>query len=169
MPQKRNPDVVELARATCGQLRGAAHTVEQIATGLPSSYHRDFQLLKKPLLGALKDGEAWLAVLCALVPALQVKAGRAAEACTDELYAAHAAFRLVQEGWTFRDAYREVAAELAAGAFRPDRAALRATHTGGTANLRLDAAGEELAAHRAWIGATQEFLASKEAALWETV
>lgn len=168
MPQKRNPDVVELARAACGQLRGAAATVEAIATGLPSSYHRDFQLLKKPLLGALKDAAAWLDVLQALVPALQVKAERAAEACTDELYAAHAACQLVKEGWTFRDAYREVAAELAAGAFQPDRAALRSTHTGGTANLGLDAAERELAAHVAWIDGTQTFLKSKADALWET-
>ena len=51
-------DVVELARATCRSLRGAAHTVEQLAGGMPSNYHRDFQLLKKPLLGALGDG--WL-------------------------------------------------------------------------------------------------------------
>jgi argininosuccinate lyase len=168
MPQKRNPDVVELARATCRQLRGAAATVEQIATGLPSSYHRDFQLLKKPLLGALKDATAWLDVLQALVPALQINAGQAAEACTDELYAAHAACQLVKEGWTFRDAYREVAAELAAGAFQPDRAALRSTHTGGTANLGLDAAEADLAAHQAWIDGTQAFLKSKADALWET-
>ncbi|MBK8725670.1 MAG: argininosuccinate lyase [Holophagaceae bacterium] len=168
MPQKRNPDVVELARATCGQLRGAAHIVEQIATGLPSSYHRDFQLLKKPLLGALQDAAAWLGVLQALVPALQIKAEAAAEACTDELYAAHAACQLVKEGWTFRDAYREVAAELAAGAFEPDRAALSATHTGGTANLGLAAAEAELAAHRAWIDGKQAFLRGKLEALWET-
>ncbi|MFN8012619.1 MAG: argininosuccinate lyase [Holophagaceae bacterium] len=168
MPQKRNPDVVELARATCRALRGAAHTVEQLAGGMPSNYHRDFQLLKKPLLGALDDAAAWLAILQALVPALQVNAGRAAEACGDELYAAHAAFLLVKEGWTFRDAYREVAAEIAAGAFHPDRRALEATHTGGTANLALDAVAAELADHRAWIAQRQAAQAALAQSLLET-
>lgn len=168
MPQKRNPDVVELARATCRSLRGAAHTVEQLAGGMPSNYHRDFQLLKKPLLGALGDAAAWLSILQALVPALQVNAERAREACGDELYAAHAAFLLVKEGWTFRDAYREVAAELAAKAFHPDRAALKSTHTGGTANLALDAAAAELAAHRAWIDGRKAAQAATVHALLET-
>jgi argininosuccinate lyase len=168
MPQKRNPDVVELARATCRSLRGAAATVEQLAGGMPSNYHRDFQLLKKPLLGALGDTAAWLSVLQALVPALQVKAEHAAEACGDELYAAHAAFLLVKEGWTFRDAYREVAAELAAQAFRPDRAALKATHTGGTANLALDAAAADLAEHKAWIARRRAAQAAVAQTLLET-
>ena len=53
MPQKKNPDVVELARARCRELRGLARQVEEVAGGLPSSYHRDFQLLKRPTLAAL--------------------------------------------------------------------------------------------------------------------
>jgi len=46
MPQKRNPDVVELARGRCRELRGYALIVQELAGGLPSNYHRDLQLLK---------------------------------------------------------------------------------------------------------------------------
>ncbi|MCB1598628.1 MAG: argininosuccinate lyase, partial [Xanthomonadales bacterium] len=43
MPQKRNPDVLELARGRCRELRGIAEWHRQIVTGVPGSYHRDFQ------------------------------------------------------------------------------------------------------------------------------
>ena len=81
MPQKRNPDVVELARGRCRELRGYAAMLQELASGLPSNYHRDLQLLKKPLFGRWHTAEDWLDVLIALVPALQVDAA----ACTRRL------------------------------------------------------------------------------------
>jgi argininosuccinate lyase len=119
MPQKRNPDVLELARGACRELRGRAAAFEHLVSGLPGSYHRDAQLQKQPLLEAVRRGLEWLDLLARLVPALEVQQGAAAAACTDELYAAHAAYALVAEGWTFRDAYREVARTLAVGTFVP--------------------------------------------------
>ena len=57
MPQKRNPDVLELARGRCRELRGIADWHRQIVSGLPGSYHRDFQLHKRPLLAGLECRE----------------------------------------------------------------------------------------------------------------
>jgi len=166
MPQKKNPDVVELARGRCRELRGAAGLIEQIASGLPSSYHRDLQLLKRPLVTALHSADELFAVLKPLLPALQVQAATTAAACTDELYAAHQAYVLVQSGLPFREAYRQVARALQDGTFAPDRTALTATHLGGAGNLALEDLAAELAAARSWIQAKADTHAQAEEALW---
>ena len=167
MPQKKNPDVVELARGRCRELRGAAGLLEQIAAGLPSSYHRDLQLLKRPLVTALDGADQLFAVLKPLLPALQVQAEKAAAASSDDLYAAHQAYVLVQGGLPFRDAYRQVAKQLQDGSFAPDRSALTATHLGGAGNLALDALASELGAARAWIEAKADAHAHAETNLWK--
>jgi argininosuccinate lyase len=166
MPQKKNPDVVELARGRCRELRGAAGLVEQLASGLPSSYHRDFQLLKQPLFTALRHADELFAVLKPLLPALQVQAEAAASASSDDLYAAHQAYVFVQEGLPFREAYRKVAQQIQDGSFNPDRAALTATHLGGAGNLALEDLAADLAAARSWIEAKQDLHNQVEAALW---
>ncbi|HET8900497.1 MAG TPA: lyase family protein, partial [Holophagaceae bacterium] len=123
MPQKRNPDALELARGRAREIRGLAATVERIGGGLPSSYHRDFQLLKKPLMDAVRIAREVMAVLTHLVNGLEPDLDAARAACTDELYAANEAFRLAGEGAPFRHAYRAVAAQLTEGSFAPDRGA----------------------------------------------
>ena len=166
MPQKKNPDVVELARGRCRELRGTAGLVEQVASGLPSSYHRDLQLLKRPVILGLRQADELFGVLVRLIPALEVNAEATATASTDELYAAHQAYVYVQGGLPFREAYRKVAQQLQDGTFAPDRAALTATHLGGAGNLGLDDLAAELSAARTWIEAKREIHAEAEAALW---
>jgi len=166
MPQKKNPDVVELARGRCRELRGTAGLVEQIASGLPSSYHRDLQLLKRPVILGLRQADELFGVLVRLIPALKVNAEATAAASTDELYAAHQAYVLVQGGMPFREAYRKVAQQIQEGTFAPDRAALTATHLGGAGNLGLDDLAADLTQARAWIEAKRELHADAESALW---
>ncbi|MCE1204179.1 MAG: argininosuccinate lyase [Holophagaceae bacterium] len=166
MPQKKNPDVVELARGRCRELRGTATLVEQIASGLPSSYHRDLQLLKRPVILGLRQADELFGVLVRLIPALNVNAEATAAASTDELYAAHQAYVFVQGGMPFREAYRKVAQQIQEGTFAPDRAALTATHLGGAGNLGLDDLAADLAQARAWIEAKREIHADAESALW---
>ncbi|MDY7230584.1 argininosuccinate lyase [Hyalangium rubrum] len=166
MPQKKNPDVVELARGRCRELRGLARQVEEVASGLPSSYHRDFQLLKRPTLAALGSLREVLEVLTRLVPVVQVRAETAARASDDTLYAAHQAYVLAGQGLPFRDAYRQVAHQLADGTFKPDRTALTATHLGGAGNLGLEQARSELAAARSWLTETHRALAVCAERVW---
>lgn len=166
MPQKRNPDVVELARGRCRELRGYAAMLQEIAAGLPSNYHRDLQLLKKPLFGAVSATQGWLDVLIALVPALQVDASRAAAACSDDIYAAHQAYHLAQGGMPFRDAYKQVAREIEAGSFKPDRAALTATHLGGAGNLCLESIEADVHGAQLWLTKTRAHLDRAEKDLW---
>jgi argininosuccinate lyase len=163
MPQKRNPDVLELARGRCRELRGIAEWHRQIVSGLPGSYHRDFQLHKRPLLAGLDAASATLDVLLRLVPVLQVNAARCGAAMSDELYAAHQAYVLVASGQTFRDAYREVGEAVMAGTFVPDRSALSATHTGGVGALGLDSVAAELKAVDKWIDERRQTLDAVDA------
>lgn len=168
MPQKRNPDVLELGRARCRELRGRHATIASIAGGLPSSYHRDFQLLKQPLFATVSDALATITVLTRVVEGLGFDAAKGAAACGDDLFAAHEAVRRVGAGATFRDAYREVAAELLDGSFKAGADNMQSTHTGGLHALGLDdttagivAALDEWDTQRAAITATMQQVYSK--------
>ena len=145
-----------------------AGLVEQVASGLPSSYHRDLQLLKRPVILGLRQADELFGVLVRLVPALSVNAAATAEASTDELYAAHQAYVYVQGGLPFREAYRkaEQYAEgtrpevFASARMRDQRASMKAPDVG------LDDLAAELSAARAWIEGKRELHAEAEAALW---
>ncbi len=162
MPQKRNPDVVELARGRCRELRGYAAMLQELAAGLPSNYHRDHQLLKKPLFGAVASVQSWLDVLIALVPVLEVDAARAAAACSDELYAAEEASLLAEQGMPFRDAYKKVAADLQAGRFKPARKGAAA------ADLGLKSIVADIRQAEEWLARTRARLAACEQGIWES-
>ena len=163
MPQKRNPDALELARGRAREIRGLAATSERISGGLPSSYHRDFQLLKKPLMDAVRIALDVMAVLTRLVEGLEPDLEAAQAACTDELYAANEAFRLSGEGATFRHAYRAVAAQLADGSFSPDRGAAGPPPVGPL----LTAARAEVAESRAWLDARRDAMDATAASIFQ--
>jgi argininosuccinate lyase len=108
MPQKRNPDVLELSRAKAAVVRSALQELMAIAGPLPSGYHRDLQLLKAPLFRAHDTTMAMLAIFVKVMDGLQVDAERCQAAMGPELFATEEALRLVGAGVPFRDAYREV-------------------------------------------------------------
>jgi argininosuccinate lyase len=112
MPQKRNPDVLELMRARAGRLRAAQHELEWLTGKLPSGYHRDLQLTKDPTIAAADEIEAMLPIMCRVIHEFTVHRDRLAAAMRPELFAADAALKLVREGVPFRQAYRQVACAL---------------------------------------------------------
>ncbi len=141
MPNKRNPDVIELARGKCRELRGLVETHRQICNGLPGSYHRDYQLSKASLFASVDIIQQLLAITQYLLPQLQINAQRTAAACTDELFATQAAYQLVQQGMPFRDAYKKIAASLAKGDWLADRQAdpaLAASRTAAIEDLQRE-------------------------------
>ncbi len=166
MPHKRNPDVAELARAHCRQIRGFADSHRHIMSGLPSSYHRDFQLGKAPLLSAIANMRTLLDVSTELIPAIEPIATSIELACSDELYAAHAAYQKVAAGAAFRDAYQAIALELKTGTFKPDRTALSAKHLGGLSNLGLAQSQTAHDAHAARIAGLQAKATAVLKRLW---
>ncbi|MFN0060875.1 MAG: argininosuccinate lyase [Planctomycetota bacterium] len=115
MPQKRNPDALELVRASGALICADLLAVLQLTCKLPSGYHRDLQLSKAPLFHGIDMARDTLEALTAVLPEVRFDAERAALAMEPGLYAAEAAYRLVEEqGVPFRDAYRQVAAEIEA-------------------------------------------------------
>ena len=166
MPHKRNPDVAELARAHCRQIRGFAESHRQIMSGLPSSYHRDFQLGKAPLMSAIANMRTLLDVLTELIPAIEPLSKNLEQACSDELYAAHAAYQKVAAGAAFRDAYQTISLELKTGSFKPDRNALSAKHLGGLSNLGLAQSQAAHAQHAARIAVLEAKASAVLRGLW---
>ena len=55
MPHKKNPDIFELIRAKCNKIQALHGQLAMITTNLPSGYHRDFQILKSPVISATEE------------------------------------------------------------------------------------------------------------------
>lgn len=117
MPQKRNPDVLELLRGRGARLRALETELQWIAGKLPSSYHRDLQLTKRPTLAAGGEVLALLDVATRVLDGLTWNADRLRAAMRPELYATHAAVALAERGTPFRDAYRQVGQAVREGRF----------------------------------------------------
>ena len=115
MPQKKNPDVLELTRGNAGVLQSWLERVLLVAGKLPSSYHRDYQLTKEPVIRGLRLVRGMLRAMELTIRGLEVDAGRATGALADEAFATHRALELARDGVPFRDAYRQVGEELAQG------------------------------------------------------
>jgi argininosuccinate lyase len=154
MPHKRNPDLFELARGGVAAVEGDLAAVMQIRSKLGGGYHRDFQLLKEPLMRGLERTGRILAVVAAAIPRLGVDRARCAAALEGGALATDEVMRRVEEGRAFRDAYRDVAAGLAKGeSFEtPTRARIlsRRRSTGGLGNLGLGDARARIRSARSW-------------------
>jgi argininosuccinate lyase len=154
MPHKRNPDLFELTRGRAAALEGDLTAVLQIKSKLSSGYHRDFQLLKEPLMRGLDRTEAMLAAMAGAVPRLGVDRARCAAALAGGVLATDEVMRRVEGGSAFRVAYREVAAALGRGeAFESPSERLivaRRSGTGGLGDLGLAEAGARTRAARRW-------------------
>ena len=109
MPQKKNPDVAELARAKAGRLIG--HLTGLLATlkGLPLSYAKDLQEDKEPLFDAVDTARLTLAALKGLLATCRFDIDRMAEAASSPYAAAtDLAEWLVARGAPFRQAHAAV-------------------------------------------------------------
>jgi argininosuccinate lyase len=115
MPQKKNPDVLELARANYHVVLGQEFTVKSLMGNLISGYNRDMQLIKEPLFRAVVTTKQTVAVMNRVVRSMSVNTKRCVEAMTEELFATEAAYELVKQGMPFRDAYRTIAQRFARG------------------------------------------------------
>lgn len=108
MPQKKNPDVLELVRAKYHVVLACQIQLQTTTAGLISGYHRDLQLTKKPLMEALDAAADSLAILAKLVSGLEVDEAACAKALTEEVFATERVYALVKQGVPFREAYRRV-------------------------------------------------------------
>jgi len=112
MPQKNNPDVLELLRAKYNNVRSYESEVLNITSNLPSGFHRDFQLTKEPTMKAIETTLDCIKMITMLINELVVNEKRCDEALSEEIYATEKAYKLVEKGVPFRSAYKIIAKEL---------------------------------------------------------
>ena len=112
MPQKQNPDVLELVRGNAHVVHGCLVTVNGLVLNLPTGYNRDFQLAKEPMMKSLKITNESLKIMTKIFSRLETDNSRLKTAMTSELYATEKAYKLVEKGMPFREAYKKVAEEL---------------------------------------------------------
>jgi argininosuccinate lyase len=111
MPQKRNPDVLELVRGATATLNAALMEILGITTKLSSGYQRDLQRLKPPLFRAIDLAGASAEIMAHLIKGVEFVADNIE--LDDAIFAAEQANKLVvEEGMSFRDAYLQVAQGL---------------------------------------------------------
>jgi argininosuccinate lyase len=113
MPQKRNPDVLELLRGSSATAQACLDESLMITAKLPSGYHRDLQRLKSPLFRGIDLAVDSVDILAHVLDGIAFVPGRVR--LDEGVYATEEAYRLVREqGIPFREAYRQVAKRYAA-------------------------------------------------------
>ena len=139
MPNKRNPDVIELMRATHASVAAARIEIEQLLS-LPSGYHRDLQASKGAIFHGFGRGLAALELLPALLANLEWREDRLRAAIDPGMYATDVAVETATAGVPFREAYKAAAASAdSAGQGRTPEGSLAArVSPGAAADLRLD-------------------------------
>ena len=139
MPNKRNPDVIELMRATHASVAAARTEIEQLLS-LPSGYHRDLQNSKPAIVHGFARGLAALELLPALLANFEWRQDKLLAAMDSGMYATDVAVEAAIAGVPFREAYKAAAASAdSAGLGRTPEGSLQVrTSPGAAADLRLD-------------------------------
>ncbi len=112
MPQKRNPDVLELARAAHHRIVAELHVLFALPANLPSGYHRDLQLTKEAVMRGVLTGVDLILAVRHIVDGLHCNVDVMRKRLGPSLFATDAALEKVVQGVPFRHAYRETASRL---------------------------------------------------------
>ncbi|MBI5393439.1 argininosuccinate lyase [Candidatus Woesearchaeota archaeon] len=108
MPQKKNPDVLELIRGKTSVVQAHYFLVQSIVSKLISGYNRDLQLTKKPMIESFQICIDSIAIMNNLLRGIIINEDKCLQGFSAEVFAADNAYELVKKGMTFRDAYKEV-------------------------------------------------------------
>jgi len=136
MPQKYNPDVLELIRAKTAVVLGYGAAANTILKALPGGYNRDLQETKELYMEGLRVTRGSLRIMALLAASLDVRPERLRAGFAPGVFATDRALELVAGGMPFRDAYQHVRSHLdELAAADPDQAVAAKTHLGGTAGL----------------------------------
>ncbi len=137
MPNKRNPDVIELMRGSYASVAAARCEIEQLLS-LPSGYHRDLQTSKGALMHGFGKGLSALALLPDLLRNLQWKPDAMRVALDPSMYATDLAISMARDGMPFREAYRHAADPAHWTLADPEASLAARVSPGGAGNLCLD-------------------------------
>ena len=136
MPQKFNPDVLELVRGRTAQVIGDLAGSLTLLHAMPGGYNRDLQDCKMLYMRSLKTVRTTLRILAKVVKGLSIDEKKLRGAFTPGVFATDTALRMVASGTAWRDAYHKVRDNL--GMLEdedPDAAVAAKTHEGATAGI----------------------------------
>ncbi len=105
MPQKKNPDALELLRGKSGRVLGSMTGLMTTLKGLPTSYNKDLQEDKEPLFDAVENLHGALAIACGVISTLTPNAAALQAALSTEMLATDLAEYLVRKGVPFRETH----------------------------------------------------------------
>jgi argininosuccinate lyase len=108
MPQKRNPDAMELARGKAGRLVGGLTATMTLLKGLPTGYNKDLQEDKELLFDAIDTLETLLPAVIGSISTMEISVKRCAAAVDSGMLATDLADFLVRNGLPFREAHEAI-------------------------------------------------------------
>ncbi|HQY90459.1 argininosuccinate lyase [Caldilinea sp.] len=112
MPQKKNPDALELLRGKSGRMVGHLTGLVVTIKGLPSTYNKDLQEDKEPLFDAVTNISGSLQIACGVLSTLQVNPVAMRAALIPEMLATDLAEYLVRKGVPFRESHHVAGAAV---------------------------------------------------------
>lgn len=136
MPQKYNPDVLELVRSKTAQVLGLATASLSMLHAMPGGYNRDLQDCKGLYMKGLSITRTTLRILAKFVQGMGIDEAKLRAGFSPGVFATDVALRKVAAGTPWREAYHQVRDNLEALATEDADAAVAAkTHLGATAGL----------------------------------
>jgi len=136
MPQKKNPDVLELVRAKATRVQADMIAAFDLVKGSPSGYNRDLQEAKEIFMGGITTTRSCVRIMAGMLSETTVNEEKLVAGFTPDVFATDRALELVAAGMPFRDAYHHVKANLQELASKnPYHAIASKKHLGATAGL----------------------------------
>ncbi|NXK70851.1 ARLY lyase, partial [Sylvietta virens] len=105
MPQKKNPDSLELIRSKAGRVFGRLAAILMVLKGLPSTYNKDLQEDKEAVFDVVDTLNAVLQVATGVISTLQINKENMEKALSPEILSSDLALYLVHKGMPFRQAH----------------------------------------------------------------
>jgi argininosuccinate lyase len=134
MPHKKNPDVFELMRATCNQVKNLPNEIMLVMSNLMTGYHRDFQIIKKNFILTIINIKECIQVMDYCLQKIHIRKDIMEDEKYIYIYSVEAINAYVKKGVPFRDAYHKVAEEIESGSFTKPKNLIH-THEGSKDNL----------------------------------
>ncbi len=139
MPQKINPDIPETVKGYASAVIGFESIIKNAIKDLPSGYNKETKIVKRYTLQSFELTKKSLTALNEYLTTLTVNTDNCKSACSKEIFAVDHACDLVENGLSFRDAYKKTAKELNKIKI-PDlgKAIKKRNHVGGLNSLGLE-------------------------------
>ena len=137
MPHKKNPDVFELIRAKSNKIQSLPQQIMLIMNNLPCGYFRDLQIIKEVFLPAFNELKDCLKMTAYIINKMEVNDHILDNPMYDPMFSVEEVNKLTASGMPFRDAYKKVGLEIAAGTFHACKD-IKQTHECSIGNLCND-------------------------------